>query len=154
MKAGELPGASGGEVLASFGALLGVPGKPLGAGGGVRGAGRSVGGALGEIWGALGTSFGGSEDNFQAILKLVFGLVSRADEHISAGFGLRPTAAGVNGRFKALRQGRQHWFSRRHSFRHGMTKGTFRSGGKSFWELWGAHFDALETILANVVIDF
>ena len=51
--AGELPGASGGEVLASFGALLGVPGRPLGAGGGVRGAGRSVGGALGEVWGGL-----------------------------------------------------------------------------------------------------
>ena len=35
-----------------------------------------------------------------------------------------------------------------------MTKGTFRSGGKSFWGLWGAHFDALEIILANVAIDF
>ena len=63
LKAGELPGAPGREVLGSFGALLGVPGRPLGAGGGVRGAGRSVGGALGEIWGALGSSFGGSGDN-------------------------------------------------------------------------------------------
>ena len=85
-----------------------MPGRPLGAGGGVRGAGRSVGGALGEIWGGLGTSFGSYEDNFHGIFKLVFGLVSRAGEHISAGFGLRPAAAGVNGRFKALRQGRQH----------------------------------------------
>ena len=63
LKAGELPGASGGEVLASFGALLGVPGRPLGAGGGVRGAGRSVGGALGEVLGGLGSSFGGSGDH-------------------------------------------------------------------------------------------
>ena len=63
MKAGELHGASGRELLGSFGALLGVPGRPLGAGGGVRGARRSVGGTLEEIWGALGSSFGGSGDN-------------------------------------------------------------------------------------------
>ena len=63
LKAGELPGASGREVLGSFGALLGVPGRPLGAGGSARGAGRSVRGALGELLGGLASSFGGSGDN-------------------------------------------------------------------------------------------
>ena len=41
-------------------------------------------------------------------MKSVFGLVSRAGEQVSEGFGLRPAAGGVNGRFKAPRQGRQH----------------------------------------------
>ena len=82
---------------------------------------------------------------------MVFGLVSRADEHnwLASSRRRRERAfQGPTSGAAALQ------FSRRHSFRHGMTKGTFRSGGKSFWEIWGAHFDALETILANAVIDF
>ena len=62
-KAGELPGASGREVLGSFGALPDASRSCLAAGGGARGAGRSLGGAQGELLGALGSSFGGSGDN-------------------------------------------------------------------------------------------
>ena len=41
-------------------------------------------------------------------MKLVSGLVFRVGERVSEDFGLFPAAAGVNGRFKAPRQGRQH----------------------------------------------
>ena len=96
LKAGELPGAPGREVLASFGALLGVPGRPLGAGGGVRGAGRSVWGALGEVLGGLGSSFGGSGDNVGGlgIDFLSFGTKFATD--FSRGASLRPDESRIH----------------------------------------------------------
>ena len=54
LRAGELPGASGGEVLASFGALLGVPGRPLGAGGGRPGSREERRGSSGRGFGRSG----------------------------------------------------------------------------------------------------
>ena len=46
LKAGELPGASGRDVLGSFEALPNAPGRPLG----LEGASGELGGASGELW--------------------------------------------------------------------------------------------------------
>ena len=96
LKAGEIPGAPGREVLGTFGALLGVPGGRLGAGGGVREARRRVGRALGELLGGLGSSFGGSGDNVGGlgIDFLSFGTKFATD--FSRGASLRPDESRIH----------------------------------------------------------
>mgnify|MGYP006907209624 CR=1 FL=1 len=96
LKAGELPGASGGEVLASFGALPDAPRGCLGAGGGVRGARRSVGGAQGELWGALGSSFGGSGDNVGGLRIDFLSSWTTFATDFSRGASLRPDESRIH----------------------------------------------------------